>query len=112
TVRSAAAGALRSLSGPDVDGLLSQTIVNDRDEEVRASAIFAAGFRRPISTKLTEALTHAAKTDSAEHVRVAAITLLQQNAQVVPDLAQTLAWVAEHDEKPAVRRLAQEALKK
>jgi hypothetical protein len=111
-VRSAAAGALRLLSVPEIDGLLANAIASDRDAEVRASAIFAAGFRRPMSPKLVEALTHAAKTDGAEHVRVAAITLLQQNAPVVRNLTETLAWIAEHDEKPAVRRLAQETLKK
>ena len=111
-VRSAAAAALRLLPGPEIDGLLANAIAGDRDAEVRASAIFAAGFRRPIGPKLVEALTHAARTDSAEHVRVAAITLLQQNVQVVPNLAETLTWVAEHDDRPAVRRLAEEALKK
>ena len=111
-VRSAAAAASRLLAGPEIDGLLANALTGDRNAEVRASAIFAAGFRRPIGPTLVAALTHAARTDSEEHVRVAAITLLQQNAQVVPNLAETLAWVAEHDEKPAVRRLAQEALKK
>ena len=111
-IRSAAAAALRLLSGVEIDSLLADAIAGDRAAEVRASAIFAAGFRRPVSPKLVEALTHAAKTDSAEHVRVAAITLLQQNVQVVPNLAETLTWVAAHDEKPAVRRLAQDALKK
>jgi hypothetical protein len=59
-----------------------------------------------------DSLVRAAKTDPAEQVRVAALTLLQQNASVVPNLAETLAWVAEHDAKPGVRRLAQDALKK
>lgn len=111
-IRSAAAAALRLVSGAEIDGLLANTISGDRDAEVRASAIFAAGFRRPIGPRLVQSLTHAAKTDPADQVRVAAITLLQQNASVVPNLAETLAWVAEHDAKPGVRRLAQDALKK
>jgi len=111
-VRSAAAGALRLVSGPEIDGLLSAAIANDRDPEVRASAIFAAGFHHPIGQRVLDSLVRAAKTDPAEQVRVAALTLLQQNASVVPNLAETLAWVAEHDAKPGVRRLAQDALKK
>jgi hypothetical protein len=111
-IRSAAAAALRLVSGAGIDGLLANIITGDRDAEVRASAIFAAGFHRPIGPRLVQSVTHAAKTDPADQVRVAALTLLQQNAAVVSNLAETLAWVAEHDAKPGVRRLAQDALKK
>ncbi|HLK69536.1 MAG TPA: HEAT repeat domain-containing protein [Bryobacteraceae bacterium] len=110
-VRAAAAGALRLVDAPEVDGLLSATIVNDRDAAVRASAIFAATFHHPLAPKIGDALVHAAKMDPAEHVRVAAINLLRKNSAAAPHLAETLSWIAQHDPKPGVRLLAQDALK-
>ncbi len=111
-VRSAAVGALRLADGPEIDGLLATAIAKDRDPEVRASAIFAAGFHHPMGSKLVASLVQSAKTDPAEHVRVAAVNLLVKNAKAVPDLAGTLTWVAQHDPKPGVQRLAQQALEK
>jgi hypothetical protein len=46
---------------------------------VRAAAVFAAAFRHPIGTKVTAALTHAAKSDSSEHVRESAAAVLRRN---------------------------------
>jgi hypothetical protein len=110
-IRAAAVRALRLAPGGEVEGLLCAAITNDRDADVRAAAIFAASFRQPIGSKLGSVLIQAAKTDSAEHVRVRAITLLRQHPGVVPNLGETLEWIAQHDSKPGVRRLAQEALK-
>jgi HEAT repeat protein len=110
TVRAAAARALRLASGPDVDGLLAAAITSDSHPAVRADAIFAAGFRRPLSPQLGEALVHVAQADPIGYVRSNAVTLLRRNAGVVPGVAETLAWISDHDSKPAIRRLAREAL--
>jgi hypothetical protein len=109
-VRAAAARALRLAPGPGVDHLLSAAITGDHDPSVRAAAIFAVSFRHPIGQAIGEALLRAANSDPFEYVRSAAITLLRQNPNASPGIAQTLAWIAEHDSKPGVRRLAQEAL--
>jgi hypothetical protein len=110
SVRAAAARALRLAPGPDVDGLLAAAITSDSHPAVRADAIFAAGFRRPLSPQIGEALLHIAREDPVGYVRSNAVTLLRRNAGVVPGIAETLAWIADHDSKPAVRRLAREAL--
>jgi hypothetical protein len=109
-VRAAAARALRLATGPDIDGLLSATITGDQDSGVRAAAIFAASFRHPLGPQLGEALVRAAKSDPAESDRSSAVSLLHQNPEAAPDVRETLAWVVQHDAKPGVRRLAQEAL--
>ena len=109
-VRAAAARALRLASGADVDGLLAATITADRHPLVRADAIFAAGFRRPLSPVIGEALRVAAKDDPIGYVRSNAVTLLRRSPGVVPGIAETFAWIADHDSKPGIRRLAQEAL--
>lgn len=109
-VRSAAARALRLAPGPEIDRLLAATIASDHDPGVRAAAIFAAGFRRPLGAALGEALLRAAKADPADYVRSGAVTLLRRNPDSSPRVAETLAWVADHDAKPGVRRQAQEAL--
>ena len=95
-------------------GLLPVSVVQShaiRDPGVRAAAIFAASFRKPIAPKLSDALVQAAKADPVEHVRTSAITLLRQHPGDAPHLAETLAWIAQHDPQPGVRNLAQEALK-
>ena len=110
TVRAAAARALRLAPGPDVDGLLAAAITSDSHPAVRADAIFAAGFRRPLSPQIGEALLHVAREDPIGYVRSNAVTLLRRNAGVVPGIAETLVWIADHDSKPAIRRLAREGL--
>jgi hypothetical protein len=109
-VRGAAARALRNAEGTDADRLLAETMTADSDASVRAAAIFAAGFRHPLDPTLAESLRRAAKEDSVEHVRNSAIALLSQNRGATPGIAETLAWIAEHDDKPTPRRLAREAL--
>ncbi len=108
-IREAAARALRLAEGPEIDALLSATITDDHDPQVRAAAIFATSFRRPTST-LTEALIRAAKTDSVEYVRSEAIAQLRAHPAASPDIPETLAWIADHDAKPGIRRLAREGL--
>jgi hypothetical protein len=109
-VRAAAARGLRLAGGDEVDRLLSATITSDQDSGVRAAAIFASGFRRPLAALIGEALVRAANEDAVEWVRSDAISMLRQNPGASPRTAETLAWVAEHDAKPSVRRLAREAL--
>ena len=108
TLRAAAARALRLVPGAEVEGLLAATIAGDRDAEVRAAAIFAATFRKPIGGTLRNALLRAATADSVEQVRTSAITLLGQ--QRGPQVEETLTWIAAHDPITGVRHLAQETL--
>lgn len=96
--------------GPDVDRSLAAAITSDNHPRVRADAIFAAGFRRPLSPQLGEALLRAAKDDPIDYVRSNAVTLLRRNPGAHPGLAETLAWIADNDSKPSIRRLAREAL--
>jgi len=109
-VRAAAVRALRLADGPEIAGLLSAAITTDHDPGVRTAAIFAASFRHPMGPVLGEALVRTAKADPVDYVRGDAITLLRQNPDASPRIAETLAWIAGHDTKPGVRRLAQEAL--
>jgi hypothetical protein len=109
-VRAAAARGLRLATGPDVDRLLSLTIASDSDPSVCAAAIFSAGFRRPLGPLIGEALVRAAREASADYVRSDAVNLLRQHPEASPRVVETLAWVAEHDSRPGVRRLAREAM--
>jgi hypothetical protein len=108
--RRAAARALRLANGPEVEDLLSTTITSDEDPAVRSAALFAAGFHHRMGPVLGDALVQAARADPIDYLRSRAITLLRQNPEASPRIAETLAWIAEHDPKPGIRRLAQQAL--
>jgi hypothetical protein len=108
--RLAAARALRLAGGPEVDGLLATAITSDEDPAVRSAAVSAAGFHHPIGLVLGEALVEAARADAVDYVRSRAITLLRQNPDASPRISESLGWIAEHDPKPGIRRLAQQAL--
>jgi len=109
-VRAVAVRALRLTRGPEVDGLLSAALTTDSDPSVRAGAIFAAGFRHSLDSALTEAVLRAARTDPADSVRSSAVTLLARAPHASPQIAETLAWVAENDTKFGIRRQAHQAL--
>jgi HEAT repeat protein len=109
-IRIAAAQALRLAEGKEIDSLLEAAITNDQAPSVRGAAIFAASFRRPIGPAICDALMRAAKSDPAEFVRARAIGLLRQNVSATPQIGDTLAWIADHDSDPGVRRLARQAL--
>jgi HEAT repeat protein len=109
-VRAVAVRALRLTPGPEVDGLLSTALTTDSDPGVRAGAIFAAGFRHPLDSALSDALLRAARTDSADSVRSSAVTLLARAPHASPKIVETLAWVAENDTKFGIRRQARRAL--
>jgi hypothetical protein len=109
-IRAAAARALRLAPGPEIDGVLSATIASDRDPHVRADAIFAAHFRRPLPAALADALLDTATADTVDYVRSDAVALLRQNPAASPRIPETLARIAEHDASPGIRRQASEAL--
>jgi hypothetical protein len=110
TVRAAAARALRLAPGPEIDALLSTVMTSDGDPDVRSNAILAARFRHPLSAALGEALVRTARTDRVAALRSSAITLLRQNPDSSPQVAETFAWIAENDPQSRVRRLARQAL--
>lgn len=110
-VRAAAARALRLAPGSEIDHLLATVITSDGDPVVRSDGIFAAGFRRALSSQLAEALVHAAKSDPADFARSNAIALLRRNPTASPDIGGTLSWIAANDAKPGIRRLAGDALR-
>ena len=109
-VRSTAARAIRLASGSDIDALLAAAISSDPDPAVREAAISATSFRHPIGEVIGEALVQAANADPFDYVRSAAISLLRQNPDCSPRIPETLASIAQHDAKPGIRRLAQNAL--
>lgn len=109
-VRSTAVRALRLASGSDIDALLAAAISSDPAPAVREAAISATSFRHPIGEVIGEALVQAANADPFDYVRSAAISLLRQNPDCSSRIPETLASIAEHDAKPGIRRLAQNAL--
>jgi hypothetical protein len=72
-------------------------ITSDGDPSVRAAAIFAVSFHRPIAPLIGEALVRAASADPVEYVCSNALTLVRQNAAASPRIARTLERIAEHD---------------
>lgn len=108
-VRAAAARGLRLAESPEIDNLLAAAITGDLDPQVRSAAIFSTRFRRP-TLPLIQALTEAAKTDSVEYVRSEAVAQLRAHSRAFPEIPETLAWIAAHDEKPGIRRLAGDGL--
>jgi hypothetical protein len=109
-VRGAAARALRLAPGSAIDELLAATITSDRDPAVRADAIFAARFRRPLPAPIADALLNAASADDVDYVRSNAVAVLRLSPAASPRIAATLARVADHDTNPGIRRQASEAI--
>lgn len=109
-VRGAAVRALRLVQGNEIDGLLSEAIGGDSDASVRAGALLAAGFHHHSAPALNTAVIEAARTDSADFVRSAAVTLLARAEYSSPHTSETLAWIAANDASPRIRRQAREAL--
>lgn len=109
-IRSAAARALRLARGSEIDQLLATVIASDQDPAVRADAIFAARFRRPLPAPIAAALLHTATNDTVDYVRSDAVALLRQNPAASPAIPEALALVADRDRNPGIRRQASEAL--
>ena len=103
-VRAAGARALRLVPDPAADRLLAATLRSDRDPTVRAAALFAAGFRK--LEPLVDAVAETAETEPIAYVRGNAVTLLARHRDVSPRAGRALAFVASHDPRPDLRRLA------
>jgi hypothetical protein len=110
SIRAAAARALRLAPGSETDRLLATIIVSDRDPIVRADAIFAARFRRPLPAPLADALLRTASADVVDYVRSDAVALLRQNPAASPRILETLASIADRDANAGIRRQASEAI--
>jgi HEAT repeat protein len=109
-VRAAAARALRLAPGPDIDRILAGIIVKDSDPAVRADAIFATRFRRPLSKELADALEQAASTEQVTYVRSDALAVLSQNLNASPQISEILAKIARSDADAGIRQQATKAL--
>jgi hypothetical protein len=109
-IRSAAARALRLAPGPEINQALAAVIASDSNPAVRADAIFAARFRRPLPAPLADALLNSATADTVDYVRSDAVALLRQNPAASPAIPETLSLIADHDTNPGIRRQASEAL--
>jgi HEAT repeat protein len=109
-IRAAAARALRLAPGAEVDRTLASVVTSDSEPGVRADAIFAARFRRPLAAPLADALLHAAASDKADYVRSDAVSVLRQNPTASVRIPETLGRVAKLDVDPGIRRQAREAL--
>ena len=109
-VRAAAVRALRAAPGSEIDELLATVMSSDGDPAVRADAIFAARFRKPMPTPIADALLHAASADTVDYVRSDAVALLRQNPTASPHIPQVLASIAENDKNLGIRRQANQAL--
>ena len=107
-VRAAAARALRLVPDPAADRLLVGLLRSDRDEAVRAAAIFAAGFRE--LGPLIDGLAETAETDPVESVRTDSVALLARYANLSPRVTRALAYAADNDPKSNLRQLARAAL--
>ncbi len=108
-IRSAAARALRLATDPDTTRMLATVLVHDAAPAVRADAIFATQFRRPLSPELTEALLQVVRSDETIYVRSDAIAVLSRNAADSPQISEALAQVAANDPDPGIRRQAKSA---
>ena len=110
SIRAAAARALRLVTGAEVDQRLASVILKDSEAMVRADAIFATRFRRPLPPTLAEALMKVANEDQVIYVRSDALAVLSQNSNASPQIHQTLAHIAESDQDAGIRRQAADAL--
>jgi HEAT repeat protein len=109
-IRVAAARSLRLVAGPEAGSMLATTATKDTSPAVREAALFAMGFRAPLTTVEWDAVLKAAREDAAAYVRNRAVTLLRNDAARPPEATDALEWVALHDPSDAIRRTATTAL--
>lgn len=76
---------------------------------VRADAIFAARFRRPLPASITDSVAQAAEKDPIDYVRSDAVALLR-HLPASPDIGDVFAQIADRDSNSAIRREAREAM--
>ncbi|MET0402624.1 MAG: HEAT repeat domain-containing protein, partial [Cystobacter sp.] len=103
-VRQSAIEALRNIPGPEVDQLLTRTLLTDPAHQVRRAAVFACGFR-PLAP-LLPALSQALQKDTADGVRTDIVYLLGTLRASVPEATPLLQWVHQKDPHPEIRRMA------
>jgi len=108
-VRQAAAAALRSLDGPDVEQLLVSLAVHDPEAAVRAEAT-SSMRQRNLAPATFEALAQLVRRDPSEAVRQTLIGVIAGAAEQFPAAVEVLAWVAKHDPNAEVRHNAELAL--
>jgi hypothetical protein len=109
-MRAAATRGLRLVPGAEIDALLAKTGKEDNSATVRGAALFAMGFRLPLTETLWNAVLIDAKFDPAESVRNRAISLLRNERGRATEAEAALEWIAEHDGTETVRRFASESL--
>jgi hypothetical protein len=109
-MRASATRSLRLVPGDATDALLVKTAKEDANATVRAAALFSMSFRFPLAATVWEAVLSVARSDVDANVRNSAISLVRNDSKRPPEAEVTLAWIAQHDALPALRRFAVETL--
>ena len=107
-VRNAAVQSLRNVMAPEVDPAIVAVMRGDPSADVRAAAIFSAGFRDV--TSYADAAGDLALHDPSAVVRSASVDLLGRTLATAPRSRIVLEEVARKDAKPDVRKRARQAL--
>jgi hypothetical protein len=107
-VRNAAVQALRSVMAPEVDPAIIAVMRGDPSADVRAAALFSAGFRDV--TTYADAAAELALHDPSAVVRGASVDLLGRTLATAPRSRTVLEEVARKDPKPDVRKRARQIL--
>ncbi len=110
-LRSIATAGLRWIEDDRVDELLAGMLKSDPESSVRANAVFALGFRRPIPLT-TDAQKAALARDSSALVRLSVLENFWKIRQELPDFNQLLKQTAESDASADVRKAASDMLAK
>jgi hypothetical protein len=109
-IRAAAATALRRVQDVKADQLLVK-LASDPVAAVRESVISAMGERKPMPGSVA-VIAALCVSEPIFHVRAGAVQLATKWLPLLPDLAPTLAGVAEHDEHEDLRTIARNALRR
>jgi HEAT repeat protein len=100
--------ALRLIDEPTVDGRIGEILLGDGDGRVRSEAVFAATYRA--LDPMLPVLQGALQRDPESHVRLRVIELLGLRRGESASCDPLLAWAAQHDRDPEVRKAASQAL--
>jgi len=104
-VRSEALRAMKEIEGEDVDELFAEVLRFEESPLVRRATIFASLKRRTVP-RIAKAVTDAAKTDSDERIRLAAVHVLGRWLQEDPRLREVLVDIAATERNERVRSTA------
>ncbi|NOU28419.1 MAG: HEAT repeat domain-containing protein [Polyangiaceae bacterium] len=107
SVRLAATAALRFQKSDEVDPTLA-LMVRDPEVLVRKAALSAMS-QRPVQKSLV-GLRHVVENEPVKELRKTAIRILARAMDTVPEAEQILAWAAQHDADPEVKKAAEDAL--